>query len=84
VFHGYRSEYLSCFIQTPVAGLGAGNVLVAVDGVSAEAVSIIDQGAGEWQINARLPRDLAAGPHQVRVRTSGSGFSDPVEIHVAE
>ena len=35
-----------------------------------------------WQVNCKLPPGLAPGPHQVRVRTAGSIFSDPVEIVV--
>ena len=35
-----------------------------------------------WQVNCKLPPGLARGTHEMRVRTAGSLFSDPVEIVV--
>jgi len=32
-------------------------------------------GNGEWQVNAKLPGELAVGRHAVRVRLATSGFS---------
>jgi hypothetical protein len=36
--------------------------------------------AQEWQANLRVPPGLAVGPHQVRLRTAGSSYSNPFQI----
>jgi hypothetical protein len=45
-------------------------------------LSVEAKGSGLWQANFKLPPGLTAGFHEVRIRTRGSGFSNPIRIAV--
>ena len=81
-FHGYRSERLSSFIRTAERGLKRSGVLVQLDGRDLEIEIVIELGGEEWQINAKLPPQLSAGKHEVRVRTAASPFSEPALVEM--
>lgn len=74
-FHGYPMEHLSGYFRTPVLGLTGRQVLVVCGDLEVEIETLIDLGNGEWQVNAKLPGELAVGRHPVRVRLSTSEFS---------
>jgi len=46
--------------------------LVVCGDLELEIETLIDLGNGEWQVNAKLPGELAVGRHPVRVRLSTS------------
>jgi hypothetical protein len=56
-----------------------------VDGFGAPALAVTRtgeqrDGTGEWQANLRLPPGLAAGSHEVRLRSVNSSFSNSLPI----
>jgi len=82
VFHGYRKEYVCCRFRTPEMGLDRQSVIVEIDEAEQPVLFLTDLGEGCWQTNSRLPADIAAGTHRVRVRTLRSPFSNAGAIRV--
>jgi hypothetical protein len=41
-----------------------------------------DKGEGGWQANVRFPSGLEPGPHEVRLRTANSGYSNAVTVEL--
>ncbi len=83
-FRGFRGETLACrFLHSEEARLDLSKVQLTVDGNAWPLLSVERPEPGVWQINARL-RALSAGSHEIRLRTSRSGFSEPVSILVSE
>jgi tRNA (mo5U34)-methyltransferase len=58
------------------------NVQPEAGGFAAAPVSVLPTPEGHWRCNFKLPPGLAAGWHEVRVRRSGSEWSNPVRIAV--
>jgi tRNA (mo5U34)-methyltransferase len=79
-FHGYKNEYLCCRFRTPETRLLRDDVILEVDRVEEPVLFLTDLGRGAWQTNSKLPADLRQGPHNVRVRTVHSPFSNEAEI----
>jgi SAM-dependent methyltransferase len=79
VFRGYRNESLACRFTHSDSGLDLSKVQLTVDGIPWPLLSVERPEPGMWQINAQL-RGLAAGPHDLRLRTQRSGFSEPFAI----
>jgi len=80
VFRGYRNETLACrFLHSEEDRLDLAKVQLTIDGRGWPLLSVERPEPGVWQINARL-RGLAAGDHQLRLRTSHSDYSDPFAI----
>ena len=80
VFRGFKSEYLSVYFTTDETGLRRDDVLLQVDGRDVPVHLLTNPGGVEWQVNAKLPADLAAGAHHARVRTRRSPFCEPGEF----
>ena len=82
VFRGFRGESLACrFLHSEGARLDLSKVQLTVDGNAWPLLSVERPEPGVWQVNARL-RGLGAGAHELRLRTSRSGFSEGVGISV--
>jgi tRNA (mo5U34)-methyltransferase len=81
-FRGFRSETLACrFLHSEAVRLDLSKVQLTVDGNAWPLLSVETPEPGMWQINAKL-RGLAQGSHEIRMRTSGSPFSEPAFIEV--
>ena len=82
-FRGYRNESLAArFTHSDDGALDLSKVQLTVDGVAWPLLSVERPEPGMWQVNARL-RGLAAGSHELRLRTHRSGFSAPFTIEAA-
>lgn len=57
-------------------------MLLQVDGRDVPVHLLMNPGGVEWQVNAKLPVDLAAGIHHARVRTRRSPFCQPGEFRL--
>jgi SAM-dependent methyltransferase len=80
VFRGYRGETLACrFLHSEKMRLDLSKVQLTVDGHPWPLLSVERPEPGVWQINARL-RGLAAGAHELRLRTASSPFSEAAVI----
>ena len=80
-FRGHRAERLSAYFRTTAGELSKSTVLMKCGEESLVIDVLIELEPGVWQVNARLPKSLPIGSHYVRVRTSGSSFSQAAEIH---
>jgi hypothetical protein len=78
-FRGYRNESLACRFVHSDSQLDLSKVQLTVDGNPWLLLSVERPEPGIWQVNARL-RGLAAGRHQLRLRTQRSGFSQPFVV----
>jgi hypothetical protein len=58
------------------------NVLPEAGGFAAAPVSVLPTPEGHWRCNFKLPPGLPAGWHEVRVRRTGSEWSNAVRIAV--
>lgn len=76
VFRGYRGERIRCIFESDHGELDVSSVEARIDGKPA-GVLLVGRGAGtRWEVVLRLPKDIEAGPHEVRVRTFDSELSD--------
>lgn len=80
-FHGHRNETLCCRFLWEEPNLRREDVAVEVSGIVLPAWFLTDRGVN-WQVNTRLPAELAAGVCPVRVRTRTSQWSNALEIRV--
>jgi SAM-dependent methyltransferase len=80
IFRGFRNEFLSVYFTTDETALRRGDVLLQVDGHDVPVHLLTNPGGVEWQVNAKLPADLAPGTHHARVRTAHSPFCEPGEF----
>ena len=78
-FRGFRNESLECRFTHSDVPLDLSKVQLTVDGKPWPLLSVERPAAGLWQIKARM-RGLRAGAHELRLRTSQSGFSAPFTI----
>jgi hypothetical protein len=79
-FRGYKAEQLSCRFLSTEARLEVRDIVLELDGRRQAILVLADLQNGEWQTNSSVPSDLEAGRHEVRMRTAGSGYSEPAEI----
>jgi len=79
-FHHGKDEYVCLYFKSPEQGLTLGQIQAEVDGYGVPALVVADLGRNGWQMNFRIPPWLEAGPHQVRVRTVSSPYSEPFRI----
>jgi tRNA (mo5U34)-methyltransferase len=77
VFHPLKDEYLVCFFNSVDTNLTPEAVFVEVDGYGVRALVVAADGRGGWQANCLRPPGIYPGRHEVRVRTSHSGRSNP-------
>ena len=79
VFHGYREESLECRFTHSDGPLDLSKVQLTVDD-EPWPLLVLERSTPEiWQVKANM-RGLAAGIHQLRLRTAHSGFSEPFTI----
>jgi hypothetical protein len=79
-FHPGKDEYVCLYFQSPEQALTLGKVRAEVDGCGVPALGVADLGRNGWQVNFRFPPWLAPGPHQVRVRTVNSPYSEAFQV----
>jgi tRNA (mo5U34)-methyltransferase len=79
-FHPGKDEYVCLYFQSPEQKLTLGNVRAEVDGCGVPALGVADLGRNGWQVNFRFPSWLTLGPHQVRVRTMNSPYSEAFQV----
>jgi SAM-dependent methyltransferase len=78
-FHDYRGESLALRFIHEGEKLDLSRVQLTVNDQPWPLLSVEQPEPGWWQVNARL-RGLRPGQYSLRLRTSWSGFSDPVQI----
>ena len=83
-FHPFKDEYLCCYFKTPEADLTADTLFVEVDGFGTQALVVTANGKGAWQADCMRPPGLAAGRHQVRLRTLRGPLSNAVEFEMSD
>jgi hypothetical protein len=79
-FHAGKDEYICVYFRSDVPDLTRDSVRIEIDGYGAPALVLVHLRAQEWQANLRVPPGLAEGPHQVRLRTAGSAYSNAFRI----
>ena len=80
VFRGYRAEKARCVFESDHTDLDVSSVAVQIDGIPTAAV-LVGRGTGaRWELVARLPKDLRAGQHEIRVRTFDSELSRALQF----
>ncbi len=82
VFRGFKSEFLSVYFTTDETGLRRDDVLLQVDGRDVPVHLLTNPGGVQWQVNAKLPAELALGIHHTRVRTARSPFCEAGEFRL--
>jgi tRNA (mo5U34)-methyltransferase len=80
VFRGYKSEYLCCFFRSGERDLSRDEVAVLIKNFPAPAQFLTEIEPGSWQLNARLPKQLAPGIHSVSVSIRGGPSSNALEF----
>jgi tRNA (mo5U34)-methyltransferase len=79
-----KDLYVCCFFDTKEKALTREDVRIELDGYGAPALTTASLGGDGWQVNFRLPWGLDPGPHEVRVRTANSLYSNAVGIEIVE
>ena len=81
-FRKHKDEYVCCFFKSQEPGLRVEDVRPELDGYGAPVINIFGKGDGGWQANFRFPAGLKPGTHEVRLRTTHTGYSNslPVEL----
>jgi tRNA (mo5U34)-methyltransferase len=82
-FHQGKDEYICVYFRSDAPDLTRDRLRIDVDDFGAPVLALTSRRAQEWQANLRVPPGLAAGPHQVRLRTADSSYSNPFEILVS-
>jgi|GEM_PF-343621 tRNA (mo5U34)-methyltransferase len=83
-FHKGKDEYVCLYFKTPASDLTRDKVRVEVDGSGVPVLVLADLGRNGWQANFRVPPGLSEGPHEVRVRTLESHFSNTYRIEMCK
>jgi tRNA (mo5U34)-methyltransferase len=81
-FHSGKDEYVCVYFRSDAHGLTRERLCIEIDGYGAPALVLVNLRGQEWQANLRVPPGLAPGPHQVRLRTRDSGYSNAFFIVV--
>jgi hypothetical protein len=79
-FHHGKDEYVCLYFKSPEQGLTLAQMRAEVDGYGVPALVVADLSRSGWQVNFRIPPWLEAGPHEVRLRTVNSPYSEPYRI----
>ncbi len=82
VFDSRFDEYVSIFFKSNEPALTRATVMPEVGGYGVAPVSVAGTGQDGWQADCVLPPGTSPGRCAVRVRTSGSAFSEPVVVQV--
>ncbi len=83
-FHLGKDEYICLYFRTEAPDLTRDRLRVEIDGYGAAVLVLVNLRGAEWQANLRVPPGLTAGPHQVRLRTASSPYSNPFEIAMCD
>jgi tRNA (mo5U34)-methyltransferase len=80
-FYKDRDEYMCIYFRStdPVT---RESLRAEMDGYGVPALAVASARPGEWQANLRCPPGLGVGKHQVRMRSTESGFSNEFTIEV--
>ncbi|MBZ5617462.1 MAG: DUF1698 domain-containing protein [Acidobacteriia bacterium] len=81
-FRSAKDEYVTCRFSAPGRELSRDTVFPEVGGYGVRPVFVGDVEDGSCLVHFKLPPGLAAGWHEVRLRTSGSHQSDALRIAV--
>jgi tRNA (mo5U34)-methyltransferase len=79
-FHPGKDEYICLYFKSDLPELTKDQMRVEIDGYGAPVLVLVSLGRGEWQANLRVPPGLRPGPHEVRLRTAESLYSNRFEI----
>ena len=79
-FHPGKDEYACVYFRSEVPDLTRDRLRIDIDDYGAPVLVLANLRTQEWQANLRVPPDLAVGPHQVRMRTAGSSYSNTFQI----
>jgi tRNA (mo5U34)-methyltransferase len=83
-FHLGKDEYICLYFRTEAPDLTRDRLRVEIDGYGAPVLVLVNLRGAEWQANLRVPPGLSPGPHQVRLRTAGSPYSNAFQIAMCE
>jgi tRNA (mo5U34)-methyltransferase len=83
-FHPLKDEYLCCYFKSPETNLKADQLFVDVDGFGTQTLVVTSKGPNAWQADCMRPPALGPGRHRVRLRTSRSPLSNPVEFEMSD
>lgn len=75
-FRSASDEYLTCWFEYPLEGLGRDDVKPEVGGYGVRPTEVFKEGDRFWQAAFRLPPGLTAGWHEVRLRIGDSAASN--------
>ncbi len=81
-FSSAKDEYVTCHFSAPGVELSRETVFPEVDGYGVRPLFVGDLEDAGSLVQFKLPPGLAAGWHEVRLRTAGSHASDPLRIAV--
>ena len=81
-FHPGKDEYACLYFRSDAPGLTRERLRIEIDEYGAPTLVLANLRGQEWQANLRLPPGLAVGPHQVRLRTADSAYSNAFTITV--
>ena len=81
-FHPGKDEYICVYFRSDVPDLTRDRLRIEIDAFGAPVLVLVNLRGPEWQANLRVPPGLGIGPHQVRLRTSGSPYSNSFTIVV--
>ena len=77
-----KEQYISCWFRTSREAIANEDLLLEVDGFGAAPFWTGHLQEDWWAVNAPLPRALAPGWHDVRLRFADSDFSNALRIAV--
>lgn len=81
-FHRGKDEYICVYFRSDVPGLKRDRLRVEIDRYGVPVLVLVKLRPQEWQANLRVPPDLEAGSHEVRLRTADSAFSNTFRIEM--
>jgi len=79
-FHPLKDEYICIYFKSHEPALTRDQIRVEIDGYGVNVLVLAELGRQGWQVNLKVPPGLDPGPHQVRVRTLHSLFSNTFQI----
>ena len=81
-FRSTKDEYVTCRISAPGVELSRDTVFPEAGGYGVRPVFVGEEKGAGCLVHFKLPPGLQAGWHEVRLRTAGSHWSDPLRIAV--
>jgi tRNA (mo5U34)-methyltransferase len=81
-FHPGKDEYACVYFRSEAPDLTRDRLRIDIDEYGGPVLVLANLRAQEWQANLRVPPGLAVGPHQVRLRTADSSYSNTFTIAV--